>query len=64
MIMAPEGPKLAIEPDAMQVFQTAFVMRIALDVVEDVARLRRGQQIKPLTRLRGAQFKRGFAGLA
>ena len=57
MVMRPERAELAVEPDAVQVFEAALEMRIALDVVEDVARLRLGQQVKALARLRAGAVR-------
>ncbi len=42
MVMRPERLELAIEPDAVEVFEAALEMWITFDVVEQVARLRLG----------------------
>lgn len=48
MVMGPEGPKLSIVPDAVEIFEATLVMRITFDIVEKVARPRSGSRSKPL----------------
>src|SRR5690606_38907966 len=64
VIMRPESLGLAVEPDAVEIFEAAFVMRIALDIVEKIARLRRGQKIKALAGFGLAQLEGRRPGLA
>ncbi len=71
VIMRPEGDEVRAVPDAMQVFQPldacVGVERIALDVVEEVALGRSGEQVEPLALRRFAQNMmralRGTVGL-
>src|SRR5947208_568978 len=61
-VVRPEGaepPFAAIaEPHAMEVFEAAGEVRIALDVVEYVAVVGGGEQAEALARFRVAQFER------
>src|SRR3546814_12349892 len=40
MVMSPEGMETIIGPHAVQIFKASLVMGVALDVVEEIARLR------------------------
>src|SRR3546814_2184539 len=64
MVMGPESVEPAVRPDAVEVFQPALVKGVALDIVEDVSRLRGGEQIEALAGLRLAQLEARGAGLA
>lgn len=56
VVMRPESLELSITLHTVKVFEAAFVMRIALNVVEDVSGRRFGQQVEALARLGRAQF--------
>ena len=49
--MRPERAKLTVEPDTVQILEAAFKVRITLDVIEDIACLWLGQEIKALARI-------------
>ena len=40
MVVRPESAELAVEPDAVQILQAALEMRIAFNVIEQIASLR------------------------
>ena len=57
---------MAHSPALEQIFETAFVVRVALNIVEDVTWSRLRQQIKALTGIGQAQLiggRSGFAGM-
>src|SRR3546814_12238208 len=64
MVMGPESVEPAVRPDAVEVFQPALVKGVALDIVEDVSRLRGGEQIESLAGLRLSPLQTRAAGLA
>lgn len=57
VVMCPEGTKLIVEPNTMQVLKTALVMRVALDVIEEITPLGLGQQIEAFAWFRLPQLK-------
>src|SRR3546814_2724060 len=64
MVMSPEGMETIIGPHAVQIFKASLVMGVALDVVEEIARLRPREQVKAFAWLCRTQLEGGFAGFA
>lgn len=52
------------EPEAVQIFEAAGIIGIALDVVEDVAFIGLGQQIEAAAELMVAKLEAGCAAIA
>ena len=63
-VMGPERLELSVEPEAVEVFETAVDMRIALHVVEQIAAVRFRQKVEPLARLRRKQPVLRLSGLS
>src|SRR3546814_11442807 len=60
MVMSPEGMETIIGPHAVQIFKASLVMGVALDVVEEIARLRPREQVKAFAWLCRTQLEGGF----
>ena len=64
--MGPERFKLPIKPNSVQIFEATLVMRIALNVIEQITRLWFRQKVEAFTWLCCAQLKiwlTGFTGM-
>ena len=62
-VMGPERLELPVEPEAVEVFEAAVEMRIALYVVEQIAPVRLRQQVESLARLGRKQPVPRLSGL-
>src|SRR3546814_3345317 len=64
MVMSPEGMETSIGPHAVQIFKASLIRGVALDIIEEIARLRPREQVKAFAWLRRTQLAGGFAAFA